>query len=73
MSGSKCPRCGGEMIQKSRAKLFAVGVASWTCLPLATLHPALKPPVIGVLFLGIYFFMWATAGKGLWCRNCKRF
>ena len=22
---------------------------------------------------GIYLIVWATLGKGSWCRNCKRF
>lgn len=69
-----CSYCGGELTQKSRASLlvasillFVGGVASFVMIPLIW--------IIGVLFLvtAIYLFAWGTRGKGLWCRQCKKF
>lgn len=69
-----CPYCGGELTQKSRASLiiaaiilFVGAVMSFVTIPLFW--------IIGVLFLvaAIYLFAWGTRGKGLWCRECKKF
>lgn len=69
-----CAYCGGELTQKSRASLlvasillFVGAVASFVMIPLIW--------IIGVLFLvtAIYLFAWGTRGKGLWCRQCKKF
>lgn len=69
-----CSYCGGELTQKSRASLlvasillFVGAVASFVMIPLIW--------IIGVLFLvtAIYLFAWGTRGKGLWCRQCKKF
>lgn len=73
MTVIKCTRCGGHMVQKSRRKLCAVVLLSLAWIPLAFAYPVLKVPGIGVLTVGFYCFMWVTIGKGLWCRNCKRF
>jgi ABC-type Fe3+-siderophore transport system permease subunit len=70
----KCPYCGGELAQKSRATLVVAAVilligavASFVLIPLFW--------IIGVLFLvtAIYLFAWGTRGKGLWCSQCKKF
>ena len=70
----KCPYCGGELAQKNRASLltasiilFGGAVASFALIPLFW--------IIGVLFLvtAMYLFAWGTRGKGLWCRDCKKF
>lgn len=70
----KCPYCGGELAQKSRVSLviaavilFIGGIVSFALIPLFW--------IIGVLFLvtAIYLFAWGTRGKGLWCRQCKKF
>jgi ABC-type Fe3+-siderophore transport system permease subunit len=70
----KCPYCGGELTQKSRASLLAASlilfigaVASFFLIPLFW--------IIGLLFLvtAVYLFAWSTRGKGLWCRQCKKF
>ena len=31
--------------------------------------------IVGMLFLAtaVYLYVWATRGKGLWCRVCKKF
>jgi hypothetical protein len=69
-----CPRCGGELSQKSRGILlvasvilFAGAIVSFFTIPLVW--------IIGLLFLAtaVYLFTWGTRGKGLWCRQCKRF
>lgn len=70
----KCLYCGGELSQKSRGALLAASVilfvgaiASFFLIPLFW--------IIGLLFLvtAVYLWMWGTRGKGLWCRQCKRF
>lgn len=74
VNGVKCSYCGGELTQKSRASLliasillFVGAIASFAMVPLFW--------IIGVLFLvtAIYLFAWGTRGKGLWCRQCKKF
>jgi uncharacterized membrane protein len=70
----KCPHCGGELTQKNRATLF---VASLIMFGGAVASFFLWPVfwIVGMLFLAtaVYLWVWATRGKGLWCRNCKRF
>jgi hypothetical protein len=70
----KCPYCNGELTQKNRTVLLAAAilllagaVASFVLIPLFW--------IIGLLFLvtAVYLFAWSTRGKGLWCRNCKKF
>jgi hypothetical protein len=31
------------------------------------------PLAILPLLIAAYLFVWAISGKGLWCRNCKKF
>ncbi len=70
----RCPYCNGELTQKNRASLliaslllFAGALTSFFLLPLFW--------IIGLLFLvtAVYLFTWGTRGKGLWCRQCKKF
>jgi hypothetical protein len=53
-----CKTCGAELIQRSRGLLFLVGV-----LMIASV--ILSP-------IGLFLVVWATRGKGRWCRACKR-
>ena len=69
----KCPACGGDLIQKSRARLLVVGLLM-VCSPvLAWLLPILWAPAIVLALTGLYLLVWATLGRGRWCRSCKMF
>jgi hypothetical protein len=35
--------------------------------------PFFWAPGVILLLTGIYLIVWATLGKGYWCRNCKKF
>ncbi len=54
-----CNTCRGETVQKSRWRLLLVGSALSASVVLAV--------------VGVYLILWATLGKGLWCRQCKTF
>jgi Flp pilus assembly protein TadB len=70
---SKCPTCRGDLIQKSRARLLAVGVLLVFSPVLAWFVPLLWAPAIVFTFTGLYLLAWAILGRGRWCRNCKKF
>ncbi len=61
------------MVQRNQLRLFAVGLALVASPAVAYLIPILLIPAILLTLVGAYLLIWATAGKGLWCRNCKRF
>ena len=69
----KCKTCNGEMIQKSRFRLFIVGVLMVASLAIAVFVPLFWAPGIILLLTGCYLIIWATLGKGRWCRTCKKF
>jgi hypothetical protein len=69
----KCKTCGEEMITKSRLRLFIVGVVLVASVAAAFFVPYLWVPSILFLLIGGYLIVWATLGKGSWCRTCKRF
>lgn len=69
----KCKACGGAMIQKSRGRLLSVGVLMCASLAIAFFRPWFWLLGIILLLTGLYLIVWATLGKGGWCRNCKRF
>jgi hypothetical protein len=61
------------MIQKGRWRLLVVGALMVASIGLAPFVPFSWAPG-GLLFLaGAYLLVWATLGKGFWCRACKRF
>ena len=68
-----CKTCGGEMIQKSRGRLFIVGVLLCGSIAVAFFGPIFWGPGIILVLTGLYLIVWATLGKGCWCRNCKNF
>lgn len=70
---AKCTMCGTEMIQKSRARLFLVGVGMVASLGLPITIPLLWAPCIVAALTGAYLVVWATVGKARWCRQCKSF
>ena len=69
----QCKTCHGEMIQKSRLRLFLVGLLMAASLTLAFFIPYFWIPGILLALIGIYLIVWATLGKGCWCRTCKKF
>ena len=69
----KCPTCGGDLIQKSRLHLFAVGACFVATLGIAAIFSVLWLPAIFISLIGLYLIAWATFGKGRWCRKCKTF
>lgn len=68
-----CKTCGGEMIQKSRWRLFLAGVGMVASLGLAAATPYFWAPGVILSLAGAYLVVWATLGRGRWCRECKRF
>jgi hypothetical protein len=69
----KCKSCGGEMIQRNRPRMFAVGLAMVASPAVAYLVPLFLLPAIFLTLVGAYLLVWAAAGQGRWCRNCKKF
>jgi len=69
----KCKICNGEMIQKDRRRLFIVGALMVVSVVTALFFPFFWAPGIILALTGIYLMVWATFGKGYWCRNCKKF
>ena len=58
-----CPTCGGEMIQKSRARLIVVGLCMIASVALAFAIPLFSAPGIILALTGIYLLAWATLGE----------
>jgi hypothetical protein len=73
MSMVECRRCGGEVVRKSRGRLALVGVLMLAALGLGPLWPPLWLPAVALGLTGAYLLAWAWAGRGRWCRGCKRF
>lgn len=70
---SFCDVCGAEMAARNQARLISVGLGMLASLGFAFVFPILWAPAIILALTGSYLLAWATIGKGLWCRNCKRF
>jgi hypothetical protein len=69
----KCPTCLGEMVQKNRMLLLGVGLAMIASILLILISRYFWLPVAIAVPVGVYLLFWATRGKGLRCRNCKKF
>jgi hypothetical protein len=69
----RCRRCGGEVVQKPRARLVLVGLMMLAAVGLGPLWAPLWAPAIALGLTGVYLLAWATVGRGRWCRGCKRF
>jgi hypothetical protein len=68
-----CPHCGAELIRRNRVLLFSVGLAL-AAFPLLAVFNSLFWPLALIAFLaGGYLILWATVGKGSWCRQCKTY
>jgi hypothetical protein len=61
------------MVRKSRPGLFCAGILMilWNTLVVVSLFFLISGAFFAVV--GVYLIIWATLGKGCWCRNCKRF
>jgi hypothetical protein len=68
----KCKTCNEEVIQKSRVRLLAAGILMLASFALVFVT-LFWTPAIALTLTGAYLFMWATLGRGCWCRNCKKF
>jgi hypothetical protein len=68
-----CRRCGSEVVSKSRARLVLVGVLMIGALCVGPLWAPLWGPATLSAATGAYLLLWATLGRGRWCRTCKRF
>ena len=69
----KCKICGSEMIQKSRFRLGIVGVFMTATIAIPFYYPLFWLPALVMFLAGAYLLVWATLGRGGWCRTCKKF
>ena len=69
-----CPHCGSEWTQKSRVKLFVVGLLSLAAAVVSLfLYTIFWIVAAMLLAVSAYLIVWSTAGKGRWCTQCKKF
>jgi sorbitol-specific phosphotransferase system component IIBC len=77
MSDVTCSACGGALIQRSRARLAAAGLAMCAAPLIAWFIPLRSPlfwvPAVIAALAGVYLLLWSTIGRGRWCRQCKAF
>jgi len=68
-----CPACGQPMREFNRIYVFVCGIV-WFAVAVGftRMGPLMYlSPLLGLM--GIFFLIWATFGRGLWCRTCKTF
>jgi hypothetical protein len=68
-----CRRCCAPVVHKRLGRLVVVGGLMLTGLGLGFLWPPLWAPAVILALTGVYLLLWATIGRGRWCRVCKRF
>jgi hypothetical protein len=73
MADCQCRTCGSRMVQKNTLRLFVVGLAMVASPAVAAFVPFLWAPAIILVLTGTYLIVWATLGRGNWCRECKKF
>ena len=61
------------MVRKSRWRLLAVGALMIASIAAAPFVPYFWVPGVVLALTGVYLVVWATVGKGGWCRACKKF
>jgi ABC-type Mn2+/Zn2+ transport system permease subunit len=69
---TSCPTCGTELTLKSKSLLIAVGLAMLASIAGIFLSLWLVLPAGLTAIVGAYLILWATRGKALWCRTCKK-
>jgi hypothetical protein len=74
---AQCPGCGAVLTPKNRTKLVAVGVLMIVAAGISARWSVSSAAVflllIGLLLIGAYLIVWGTLGRGMWCRQCKKF
>src|SRR5690242_8332249 len=73
MADPRCGTCGGAMVRKNRSRLLLVGLLMLASPAVAVFVPYLWGPAIVLVMTGLYLIIWATLGRGYWCRECKKF
>jgi hypothetical protein len=73
MATVECRRCGGEVVQKPRARLVLVGIVMLALVAMGPRSAWLWAPAVVFGMTGLYLLTWASLGRGRWCRGCKRF
>jgi hypothetical protein len=68
-----CPRCGGGVVQKSRTRLAAVGILILAGAGLGFRWPSLSVSALILVEASASFLVWASLGRGRWCRGHKGF
>ena len=61
------------MVQKNRPFLVLVGLMMLGSPALGLLGRVFWVPAAGLFLTGAYLLVWATFGRGAWCRVCKKF
>lgn len=61
------------MVQKNRARLIVVGVLLIAAAGISFYFSAFLVPGVILSLTGVYLLLWATLGRGGWCRACKKF
>lgn len=67
-----CPTCGTELTPKNKALLAGVGVVLLASTLVILLSRWFALPVAAAALVGAYLILWATRGRALWCRTCKK-
>ena len=73
MADFQCRTCGGPMVHKSPLRLFLVGLLMLASPAVAAFVPYFWAPATILVLTGIYLVIWASLGRGYWCRQCKKF
>ena len=61
------------MNQRNRSRLLVVGGVMIVSPALVLVSWYFLVPGIILALIGVYLVVWATLGRGLWCRSCKKF
>jgi Flp pilus assembly protein TadB len=73
----RCPTFSGQLIHKSRNRLFLAAFAYLlAAVALILWLPAMRIAIVIAIISGLtaaYLFVWAWLGRAVWCRQCKRF
>jgi hypothetical protein len=70
---TSCKTCRGPLIRKNRIVLFSTGAVMLAAAARGFYISWLWILSVPLLLTGVYLIAWSTIGKGLWCRQCKKF
>jgi hypothetical protein len=68
-----CPTCGADLIQKDKIRLLVVGLLLLAVSVVLFLKTKFWQFAIFPGLIGFYLVLWGTLGRGLWCRQSKKF